>query len=73
MNGTGASLTLVPQLPVPNDAVVVLTVNTDAKDVSYTLKVWSVDQGGTASTTPTAFSWTVASTGALGYSISHSS
>ena len=42
-------LTQVPQLPVPNSAIVLLSVTTSAKDTPYTLKVWSVDQGGLTS------------------------
>ena len=44
--GAPEGLTQVPQLPVPNTAVVLLVVTTSAKDTPYTLKVWSVDQGG---------------------------
>ena len=53
----------VPTLPAPNDAVVLLSVTVPEKDVPYTLKVWSVDQGGSVSTTPSLATWTVASTG----------
>ena len=65
VSGSGGALTQVPQLPSPNNALVSLTIATDQKDVSYTLKVWTVDQGGTMSSTPTVFSWTVASTGTI--------
>ena len=44
--GAPVGLTQVPQLPMPNSAIVLLTVTTSAKDTPYTLKVWSVDQGG---------------------------
>ena len=47
--GALVGLTQVPQLPVPNSAIVLLTITTSAKDTPYTLKVWSVDQGGLTS------------------------
>ena len=60
-NGT-SDLTLVPTEPIPNDAVVVLTLTTALKDVPYSLQLFSIDQAGFVSP-PTAFTWTVASTG----------
>jgi hypothetical protein len=48
---------------VPNSAPVQLTITAPASGVSYTLRVWSVDQSGLISTEPTTFGWTYVSKG----------
>jgi hypothetical protein len=58
-------LTAVPSVPVPNSAPVLLTVTAPTSGVSYTLRVWSVDQGGLISADPTPFAWTYIAKGTL--------
>jgi hypothetical protein len=61
VNGSDA-LSQVPQPPVPNSAVVQLTINTVTKGVSYVLSVWSMDQAGWRSSLPATATWTTIST-----------
>ncbi len=64
-----SALTMVPQTPSPNNAAVLLVLTTDRKEVPYTLRLWTRDQGGSLSVTPTPVSWTVAAQGRWGSSL----
>ncbi len=56
-------ITAVSSVPVPNSATVQLTVTAPASGTSYTLRVWSVDQGSLMSADPTPFAWTYVTKG----------
>ncbi len=63
-SSTVGATSAVPSLPLPNSAPVRLTVTAPTSGVSFTIRVWSVDQGGLRSAEPTTFSWTYVSKGA---------